>query len=135
MNKVFKWLCLICFCIVLAAVPLGIFELRYFNDPKATFLGCRVGEYANIYCDDRPLQHVKEIILNLPFGFVMVPAIVVRPSTLNPLPPPTHPLLIYMHPLMFYLSALSLILVLSIIHIFRMIIWLATGLWKKWIAS
>ena len=94
MNTIFKRLCLICFYIVLAALPLGIFELVYFSDPKATFLGCRVGEYANIYCDDQPFQHLKEIILNLPFGFVIAPAFVVRPSTLNPLPSPTHPLLI-----------------------------------------
>jgi hypothetical protein len=129
MNKLFKRLCLICFWIVLAAVPLGIFEILYFHDPKATLLGCQFGEYA-INCDDRPLQHFKEIILNLPFGFMLAPAIVIRPWVLNPLPPPSHPLLIYMQPLMIYLSTLTLMLALAIIHIFRKVIWLATGLWK-----
>jgi hypothetical protein len=111
---------------VLAAVPLGIFELVYFNEPKSTFLGCSVGEYANFHCGDGAWAAIKQIILNIPFGFMLAPPIVIRPSILSPLPP----LLIYTHPLMVYLLALSLILVLAIIHIFRMIAWFVVGRWK-----
>jgi hypothetical protein len=111
-------------------VPLGIFELVYFNEPKSTLLGCSVGEYVNFHCGDGAWAAIKQIILNIPFGFVMTPPIVLRPSLLNLLPPPTHPLLIYTHPLMVYLLALSFILILAIIHIFRMIAWFVIGRWK-----
>src|ERR1039457_3401713 len=70
MQKLFHWLSPVFFCVVLIAIPIGIFELLYLSEPKATFIGCRVGDYA-IYCDDRPLKYVKEIILNLPLGLLL----------------------------------------------------------------
>jgi hypothetical protein len=121
MQKVFNWLCLVCFCVVLIAVPIGIFELLYLNEPKATFIGCRVGDYA-IYCDDRPLKYVKEIILNLPLGLLLAPPMVVRSSAI--LNPPNSWLI---DPTLIYLYSLNLVLILTIIHIFRTIVRLATG--------
>ena len=134
MIKAFKWLCRICFCIVLAAITLGMFELVYFDNPKTTHLGCRVGEYANIYCGEGALPAVKEFILNLPFGFAMAPPILFRPSSiLNDIvvPPSMHPRLKYTHPLVIYLYSLNLIIILSIIQIFRVIAWFATGRWRE----
>ncbi len=130
MKKAFKWLCLTCFCIVLAAVPLGILELAYLDEPKATVLRCRVGEYANIFCGDGALSAVKEIILNLPFGFAMAPAIGARPGVLGILNP-LQSLFVYANPLLIYIYVLNLILVLAIIHLVRMIVRLTIGRWKK----
>jgi len=128
MKTFFKRLCLTCFCIVLAAVPHGIFELVYLNDPGSTLLGCRVGEYANIHCGDAVLSHVKEIVLNLPFGFVIAPAIGARPSVLGI---DSSNLRAYMHPVLVYLYVLDLVLVLASIHLLRMIVRLTVGRWKS----
>jgi hypothetical protein len=130
MKSVSKWLCLVCFCIVLAAIPLGIFELVVLGPPKATFLGCSVGELADISCGGGTLSAVEEIILNLPFGFVMAPLFLIHPSTiLNDIlvPPSLHPWMKYTHPLVIYLYALNLILILAIVHILGTIVRFATG--------
>ena len=134
MKNVFKWMCLVAFCIVLAAIPLGIFELVFLNAPKAKLLGCGVGELANIDCGAGTLNAVEEVILNLPFGFVMAPLFLIHPSfILNDIlvPPSMHPWMKYTHPLVIYLYALNLILILAIIHIFRSVFWFLVGRWKR----
>lgn len=125
MKNIFKWLCLICFCIVLAAVPLFAFELVALNSPNATVLGCGAGELANI-CG--ALHAVEELILNLPLGFVIAPAFLIHPSIiLNDILPSMPPWVKYTHPLVIYLYALNLILILAIIHILRVVVSFARG--------
>src|SRR3982074_592362 len=109
MKNVFKWLCLVCFCIVLAGAAIGIFELTLLNDPKAKVFGCSVGEFANIQCGGGVLSAVEETVLNLPLGFVIAPAFLIHPSMiLNDIlvPPSMHPWMKYTHPLVLYLCAL-----------------------------
>jgi hypothetical protein len=118
MKRVFGRLCLACFCIVLAAFPIGAIELYYLNAPGSTFLGCEVGELGDIGCNSGTLDGVKEIILNLPFGFVIAP--IFRPSVLNPVGPAQWRL--FLQPLVIYLYTLDLILVLAIVHVVRLII-------------
>jgi hypothetical protein len=123
MKNALKWLCLVCFCIVLTAVPLGIFELVGLGPPGATFLGCGVTELATINCGGGALHAVEEIILNLPIGFLIAPAFLLHPSIILSdilVPPSMHPWMKYLHPLVIYLSALNLILGLAILHIFRL---------------
>jgi hypothetical protein len=129
MNKLFQRLCLICFCIVLAAIPIGIFEITYLNEPKATFLGCKLGELAAFGCDTGTLSIVKEIILNLPLGLMIAPPFVIKlvifgPSSLG-FVGASQWWQVYTHPLVIYPYMLGLILILAIIHIVRMIIGLA----------
>jgi hypothetical protein len=133
MKNAFKWLCLVCICVVLATIPIGIFELVVLNDPKANLLGCSVGQFADIQCGGGALSAVEETILNLPFGFLMAPLFLIHPSfILNDIlvPPSMHPWLKYTHPLVIYLYALNLILILAITYIFRSIFWFAMSRWK-----
>jgi hypothetical protein len=110
---------------VLIAFPIGIFDLLYLNEPKATVVGCRVGEIF-IYCDDGPLKYVKEIILNHLLGLLLAPPMVFQTSAILS---PSNSWSI--HPILIYSYSLNLILILTIIHIFRTIVRLATGRRKK----
>jgi hypothetical protein len=128
MKNGLEWLCLACFCFVLAAVPLGIVEAVAL-DSGATLLGCRGSEWAIINCGGA-LHAVEEIILNLPLGFVVAPAFLVRPSMiLNDIlvPPSMHPWMKYAHPLVIYLHALNLILILAIAHVIKSLVRFAAG--------
>jgi len=129
MKNVLEWLCLVCFCFVLAAVPLGIVEVVVL-DSGATLLGCRGSELAIINCGGGALHAVEEIILNLPLGFVVAPAFLLRPSIiLNDIlvPPSMHPWMKYAHPLVIYLYALDLILILAIAHVIKSLVRFAAG--------
>jgi hypothetical protein len=134
MKHAFKWLCLVCFCIVLVAVPLGVLEVVLLQGPNATILGCHVGELASIYCGGGVLKAVADLVLNLPFGFVMAPLFLMHPAGIlnDILVPPSMPSWMkYTHPLVIYLSALDLILILAIIHVLSAIVRFATGRWWR----
>ncbi|MHC2663276.1 hypothetical protein ACMA5K_40305 [Bradyrhizobium diazoefficiens] len=128
MKNVLEWLCLVCFCLVVAAIPLGIVEVLVL-DSGATLLGCRGTELAIINCGDGAPHAVEEIILNLPFGFVVAPAFLLHPSIiLNGIVAPSiHPWMKYAHPLVIYLYALNLILILAIAHVIKSLVRFATG--------
>jgi hypothetical protein len=128
MKNVVEWLCLVCFCLVLAAIPLGIVEVVVL-DSGATLLGCRGSELAIINCGGGALHAVEEIILNLPFGFVVAPAFLLRPSIIlnDILVPSMHPWMKYVHPLVIYLYALNLILILAIAHVIKFLVRFAAG--------
>jgi hypothetical protein len=137
MKKTFKWVCRICCYIVLAAILLGAFEVAYLNEPKATLLGCKVGEIGTLHCGDGALKVGKEIALNLPFGFIMAPLFALNPPPMTAFVgvPDTwwsaYPFLVYMHhPLFIYLYTLDLILVLAIVHVLRMTISFVRRRWK-----
>jgi hypothetical protein len=130
-KSAFLWLCLVCFCIVLAAIALGAFELLYFSEHKTTLLGCQVGELAAINCNNVFMG----IVLNLPFGFIVGPIFLLRPPPMAEFlgMPDTwwaaYPFLVYLHhPLFLYLYTLDLILLLAIIHACRLIVRLTMAL-------
>jgi hypothetical protein len=128
MKDVLEWLCLVCFCLVLAAIPLGIVEVVVL-DSGATLLGCRGGELAIINCGGGALHHVEEILLNLPFGFVVAPAFLLRPSIIlnDIIVPPSMSWMKYTNPLVIDLYALNLILILAIAHVIKCFVRFAAG--------
>ena len=119
MKTVFKWLCAASFCIVLFAIAIGVFELAYFSDPKAKFLGCTpAGDFAGIACDDPWLLHVKELVFNLPLGLAVALPVTVRFSDSADAS------------FMAVMYAFDLVLVLAMIQVLRILMWLVRRRWR-----
>jgi hypothetical protein len=73
MKKFFERLCLICFCVVVFVIAVGIAEAMYFPEQGAVFLDCRIGSKFFFDCNDGPLKLAKELILNMPPAFILAP--------------------------------------------------------------
>lgn len=73
MKNIFERLCLICFCVVVFVIAVGIAEAMYFDTQGAVFLDCRIASKFFFDCSDGPLKLVKELILNMPPAFILAP--------------------------------------------------------------
>lgn len=73
-----RLVCGLCACIVLAAVPVAIFDIIAFsiND---RFAGCQVNPeiVVNVTCWGSQFKSLLEIVLNLPLLFIYVPPVTI----------------------------------------------------------
>lgn len=86
MGGIFRRLCFLCFCVVIAAVAIAIFDFVAFS-VTTTVAGCRFNAEVlpNFTCREGSFQRALEVILNLPILFVIAPLITaVGSATPNP---------------------------------------------------
>lgn len=78
MGGIFRRLCFLCFCVVIAAVAVAIFDAIAFSI-TTTVAGCRFDAdvLPNFTCREGPLQRPIEFMLSLPILFILAPLITV----------------------------------------------------------
>jgi hypothetical protein len=75
MKAAFRRLCLISFCIVLAALPLGLFEDYFLRHHDGWLFGCTPTAIVGLECGYGVVNTAKELVLNIPVGLAWGPIV------------------------------------------------------------
>jgi hypothetical protein len=120
MKKLAERIGLICCGAVALAFVIGVLEVIFLNTPGVRFLGCGFGELAAWGCPSAPFAAVKEIILNMPMGFIIGPIFLFRgPSSLGFIGGSWWQA--YLNPAIIYLCAAGMIAWLALAYVVWMI--------------